>query len=296
MKNLLIVSALVAMAAGCNNETPAVAKNKIPGSDSSVHSEKSESASPAKAADAATIMLRKQVPILCYHHIKDVPVLPKSSIGYTVTYQTFKNHMKALADSGYHTILPDQLYEYLVYGKPLPENPVMITFDDTDEEQFTFGKSEMDKYKFKGVYFIMTISMNKPHYMSSEQIRQLSDEGHVVASHTWDHHRTDRYVTGDRMITVGNKQRPFNDWDVQLTQTKNKLEQITGKKVDYFAYPFGVWNSAGIPEIRSRGYKMAFQLATKRDALEPLYTVRRIIVAPSWSGEGLIRSMKSSFK
>ena len=119
---------------------------------------------------------------------------------------------------------------------------------------------------------------------------------HVVASHTWDHHRTDRYVTGDRMITVGNKQRPFNDWDVQLTQTKNKLEQITGKKVDYFAYPFGVWNSAGIPEIRSRGYKMAFQLATKRDALEPLYTVRRIIVAPSWSGEGLIRSMKSSFK
>jgi peptidoglycan/xylan/chitin deacetylase (PgdA/CDA1 family) len=295
MKNLFVALAVI-FVTGCNDQTAAVTKNKHSDSNTAKHSEINETPASTIAGDAATIMSRKQVPILCYHHIKDVPVLPKNSIGYTVTYQTFKNHMKALADSGYHTVLPDQLYDYLVYGKALPEKPVMITFDDTDEDQFTLGKSEMDKYKFKGVYFIMTIAMNKPHYMSSEQIRQLSDEGHVIASHTWDHNRTDRYITGDRMIPVGNKQMKFNDWDVQLTQTKKKLEQITGKKIDYFAYPFGVWNAAGIPEIKSRGYKMAFQLATKRDSLEPLYTVRRIIVAPSWSGEGLIRSMKISFK
>jgi hypothetical protein len=41
---------------------------------------------------------------------------------------------------------------------------------------------------------------------------------------------------------------------------------------------------------------MAFQLATKRDSLQPLYTVRRIIVAPEWSAAGLVRVMNSSFK
>lgn len=247
-------------------------------------------------ADAPTILSRKQVPVLCYHHIKEVEVLPKSSIGYTVTAKQFKNQLKALSDSGYHTVLPEQVYHYLAFGKPLPEKPVMITYDDTDEEQFSIGKNEMDQYGYKGVYFIMTISINRPRYMSTDQIKKLSDEGHVIASHTWDHSRTDRYITGERMIKTGNILKPFNDWDVQLTKTKIKLEDIIGKKVDYFAYPFGVWNASGIPEIKKRGYLMAFQLATRRDTMDPLYTVRRIIVAPSWNGEALIRAMKSSFK
>ena len=55
----------------------------------------------------------------------------------------------------------------------------MITFDDTDEEQYSIGAAEMNKYGFKGVYFIMTISIGKPRYMSREQLKQLSDEGHV---------------------------------------------------------------------------------------------------------------------
>jgi len=86
-----------------------------------------------------------------------------------------------------------------------------------------------------------------------------------------------------------------NDWDLQLVDTRKKLEDIIGKEIHYFAYPFGIWSKAGIPELRSRGFKLAFQLSTKRDPEEPLYTVRRIIVAPTWTPQGLIRTMKSSF-
>jgi peptidoglycan/xylan/chitin deacetylase (PgdA/CDA1 family) len=132
--------------------------------------------------------------------------------------------------------------------------------------------------------------------MSKDQIRQLSDEGHVIASHTWDHSRVDRYVPGERIITEGKRQKKFNDWEVQLEKTKTQLEEISGKTVEYFAYPFGIWNTAALPEIEKRGYKMAFQLATKRDSLQPLYTARRIIVAPSWNGEGMLRAMKASFR
>jgi len=246
-------------------------------------------------ADAATIMARQQVPILCYHHIKEVPSTSKTMKDYTVTISQFADQMKGLADSGYHTILPDQLYLYLAFGKPLPSKPVMITFDDTDEEQFTIGKKEMDKYGFKGVFFIMNISIGKPRYMSKEQIKQLSDEGHMIASHTWDHHRTDKYISGERMVQEGNRMKKVNDWEDQLTAPKKKLEEITGKTIEYFAYPFGVWASNGIPELRQRGIKLAFQLSSKRDPQEPLYTVRRIIV-PGWSAQGLIRVMHTSFK
>jgi len=114
-------------------------------------------------------MARPQVPILCYHHIKDIPEVSKSSLGYEVTAAQFKAQMKTLADSGYHTVLPEQLYNYLTKGAPLPSKPVMITYDDTDGEQFTIAKPEMDKYGFKGVYFIMTISIGRPRYMTNNK-------------------------------------------------------------------------------------------------------------------------------
>lgn len=292
MKNILLVAA-AAIAISCTNSN---STEKIVAETS----KKAESVSTdtAKAvrikADAATILARQQVPILCYHHIRDIQMPGRSDRGYEVTVAQFKAQMKVLADSGYHTVLPDQLYDYLVYGDPLPAKPVMITYDDTDEEQFSIAKPEMDKYGFKGVYFLMTIAMNRPRYMTKEQIKQLADEGHAVVSHTWDHHRVDRYKTENEIEERGVK-KTVNDWDQQLTKTKKDIEAITGKPVSDFAYPFGIWSKEGIPEIKSRGYRMAFQLSTKRDSTEPLYTIRRMIVSPEWSAEGMIKVMKSTF-
>ncbi len=235
------------------------------------------------AADATTILSKKEVPILCYHNIKDFSSSASGNIKvYTVKPPAFAEQMKALADAGYETILPEQLYNYLVFNGSLPEKPIMITFDDTREEQFSIGAAEMKKYGFKGVFFIMTVSVNRPGYMSKEQIKNLSDDGHVVAAHTWDHHMVTKY-SGD-------------DWNTQLVKPKAKLQEIIGKPVTDFAYPFGLWNTAAIPELKKSGYKMAYILSTKRDTADPLYTIRRIIVSGTWSTEGMIKSIESSFK
>ena len=141
----------------------------------------------------------------------------------------------------------------------------------------------------------MTISIGRTNYLTKDQIRQLADDGHIIGSHTWDHHRVDRYKNENTIEERGVK-KVVNDWDQQLANTKKSLEAITGKPVEYFAYPFGIWSKEGIPEIEKRGYKMAFQLSTKRDSLQPLFTARRMIVSPEWSPEGMIRVMKSTFK
>jgi peptidoglycan/xylan/chitin deacetylase (PgdA/CDA1 family) len=60
----------------------------------------------------------------------------------------------------------------------------MITFDDTRGEQFSIGANEMDKYGFKGVFFVMTVSINRPNYLTKDQIKKLSNTGHVIAAHT----------------------------------------------------------------------------------------------------------------
>src|SRR5947209_5089166 len=151
MKNLFPAVLCVLILASCNSQS----NLNQPGAGASVTKSTarvdSGSQTPAPApsaaqiANAAAIMNRRQVPVLCYHHIKDAQPGQKLN-DYTVSFSNFRDQMKALHDSGYHTVLPDQLYAYLTTGAPLPANPVMITFDDTDEEQFTVGKTEMDKY------------------------------------------------------------------------------------------------------------------------------------------------------
>jgi peptidoglycan/xylan/chitin deacetylase (PgdA/CDA1 family) len=230
----------------------------------------------------AAIMARKQVPILCYHQIRDWrPTDSKTAKDYILPIAAFKEHMKMLADSGYHTILPDQLHDYLTKGTPLPSKPIMLTFDDTDVDQFDVARPELKKYGFKGVYFIMTVSIGKKHYMSSEQIKQLSDEGNVIGSHTWNHSNF--------------KKLQGKDWETQLDKPTKKLEDITGKKINYFAFPFGLWNAQNLPELHKRGFKLAFQLADKRDAEDPLLTVRRILDSGYWSSKTLSNSIRHSF-
>jgi hypothetical protein len=81
-----------------------------------------------------------------------------------------------------------------------------------------------------------------------------------------------------------------------LTEPSKTLETITAKPVEYFAYPFGIWKETAIPEIKKRGIKLAFQLSAKRDSTEPLFTVRRMIVVSSWTPQGVLKVMRSTFK
>ena len=236
----------------------------------------------AKAADAAAIYARPQVPILCYHQIRDWTGRDsKGAKDYIIPVAAFRAHIKMLADSGYHTISPDQLYAYLTTGARLPAKPIILTFDDTDLDQFTIARPTLAQYGFKAMYFVMTVSLGRPHYMSKAQVKQLSDEGNVIGSHTWDHHNVKKYQG--------------QDWVIQIDKPTKTLEDITGKKINYFAYPFGLWNPQAFPELKRRGFVAAFSLAEKRDPQDPLFTIRRIIASGYWSPRTLRNNIVQSF-
>ena len=240
---------------------------------------------PGKIANAAAILARPQVPVLCYHQIRDWrPKDSQSSKDYIIPTESFREQMQMLADSGYHTILPDQLYAYLTTGAKLPSKPVMLTFDDGDLDQYETAVPILDKHGFKGAFFIMTVAIGrrgKQPYMDKTQIKDLFDRGHAIGAHTWDHHNVKKYQ-GD-------------DWKIQVEEPKAKLEAIIGKPINYFAYPFGLWNKEALPQIQKRGYIAAFTLADKRDDSMPLFTIRRIIAGGQWKAKTMYRNMIQSF-
>lgn len=236
-------------------------------------------------ADAKAIMAKREVPVLCYHQIRNnLANDSKRAHDDIISPDKFREHIKMLADSGYHTILPDQLYNYLVFNAKLPEKPIMITFDDTDMDQFTVGNATLKKYGFKGVYFIMTVSIGRKgriNYMTKENIKQLSDEGNTIASHTYDHKNFAQFTD--------------EDWKTQIDEPTKKLEQITGKKVEYFAYPYGVYKASNLHKLKEHDFKAAFILSTARDENYPLYTIRRIIDPGRYTAKNLYYSINKSF-
>ncbi|MCD2422145.1 polysaccharide deacetylase family protein [Niabella pedocola] len=219
-----------------------------------------------------------QPPVLCYHQVRNrLPSDTKHDRSYIVSLTTFHEHMKMLKDSGYHTILPDQWIAFLKRGVLLPKKCFILTFDDGTRGQFENALPELDRYGFKAVFFIMTVSVDKSRYMTGTQLRHLADEGHVIGCHTWDHHDVRFYKQAD--------------WFVQLVQPTQQLERLTGSRIRYFAYPFGSWNKAAIQQLINDDYELAFQLYGPVNPEAPAFTVRRILVDGSWNTNQLERAI-----
>ncbi|MDD3488713.1 MAG: polysaccharide deacetylase family protein [Bacteroidia bacterium] len=224
---------------------------------------------------AQQILEKPQVPVLCYHRIDN-----ETKGDYSITPATLEAHMKALSDSGYTSIQPTQLYDYLVYNKAIPDKSVMITFDDSRTEHFEIAAPVMEKYGFRGVFFIMTITLNKKNYMDTTQIATLAARGHEIGLHSMDH-------------TMATKYKTDADWETNVNKPIQKLSQITHKQVDYWAYPNGVFNTESAAKLQEH-FKLSFILSQKRDSVYPLQTVRRVII-PDISTNSLMKSIKRNF-
>lgn len=159
-------------------------------------------------------------PILLYHHIQ-VPDVPNE---YFVAPKDFRAQMQALKDWGYTPIPISLLVKAINFGAPLPDRPVVITFDDGDITVYTTAFPIMKEFGFVGVNYIVADRLAVDGYMNTAQIKETIAAGWEVGSHSMTH--TD--------LTTS----PNLDWEI--SQSKADLESALGVKVRTFAYPFGL--------------------------------------------------------
>ncbi|WP_244215207.1 polysaccharide deacetylase family protein [Pedobacter miscanthi] len=237
----------------------------------------------AKSFSASEIIAKKEVPVLCYHHIRNWRRKDsKRDRNDIISMSKFEKHLKMLSDSGYHSILPDELYDYLTLDRKLPEKPVMISFDDGYREQFTIAAPLLKKYGFKGVFFVTTDAIGGRRMLKKKHIRNLSDQGHIIANHTFQH------------LNLANLSD--SALRIQVIRSAKKLKEITGKEVKYLAYPYGIYSENILLKLKEMGIRAAFILSTKRSAKYPLYTIRRIIDPGNYTAKNLYHSIHKSFK
>jgi hypothetical protein len=132
---------------------------------------------------------------------------------------------------------------------------VLLTFDDASAGQYTRALPLLRRHHFVATFFVMTVVLDKPGWLTSRQVRQLDRDGMTIAPHTYDHHAVPQY-RGE-------------DWHTQLVAPAAKLEKLVGHPVRLFAYPFGLWSPEAFAHLDDAGYVAAFQLAGKLDRRHP---------------------------
>lgn len=199
-----------------------------------------------EASPAAAETYSAQVPILMYHNLAQ-----EGSGSDTISVQRFEEHLAALQDAGYTTITFQDLLAYVEQGTELPEKPVLLTFDDGYESNYTLAYPLLQQYQMKATIFVIGVSMGKdtykdtgqamiPHF-TQEQAAEMEASGFVtIESHGYDIHE----VQGrdPEPLRVGILPREDeSEWDYAafLQEDCQTMTDLLGKTPGVLAYPYG---------------------------------------------------------
>lgn len=105
------------------------------------------------------------VPILLYHHLD--PDQPESET--TLHPETFERQMRLLKEQGYTPISFDELIAFVEQGTPLPEKPVMITFDDGYTSNAVYAYPVLRELGFHASIFAIGCSIGHDRYYKDTQ-------------------------------------------------------------------------------------------------------------------------------
>ena len=220
---------------------------------------------PAMAADSEDNM---PVTILNYHKVDNM------NISLSVLPDDFDRQMAYLKDNGYHTITPEQLYQHLVNGAELPENPILITFDDGYEDNYQHAYPILKKYGFTGTIFIITDFVGQKNYLTWDQIKEMKANGMDFQSHTATH-KPMTELTQDQLKD-------------ELVRSKQTLDQQLNQNTEFLAYPTGAYNLYIAKLVKEAGYKAAFTIKYGNvDKASNLYALERV---PIFHTEDTFRS------
>jgi peptidoglycan/xylan/chitin deacetylase (PgdA/CDA1 family)/GT2 family glycosyltransferase len=218
----------------------------------------------------------KLLPVLMYHRIG--PDQAGTYPSLTVNPGRFRKQMEWLKKNNYSTIGAGDWLAYCQGGKPLPQKPVLLTFDDAYEDLTEYAFPVLREYGFTAAVFVVTGEIGGDNSwdrnngsssircMSAQQIRHWSTQGIEFGAHTWTH--------ADLTTLSG------SELESEIAGSGDDLAEVLGAAPLSFAYPFGYYNEAAL-SCAENVFRLAF---TCDEGLNTLGTgpclLRRTMVKP----------------
>lgn len=207
--------------------------------------------------------------VLMYHDIISHDVTEsgfqnKTALKYKVSAKAFEEQVK-------------QVRRYLD-SKKLPDSTVSFTFDDGGESFLTNAAPILEKYGFRGVFFISTGYIGSKGFLDARQIRGLAERGHQIGSHSHSH--------PERMSALSVKEIQ-DEWSI----SRMMLNEVLGYKSVIASIPNGYSSKSVLSAMTNAGLTSIYtsQPTSKQGHFKSSTVIGRYVVTSDTSVESLIK-------
>ena len=181
------------------------------------------------------------IPVLEYHMVSDSD--SEEGWEYNVPPDEFRQQLDYLQGQGYTTIT---MLEYMKARKgklELPEKPVILTFDDGYEDNYTTMLPILEEYGMKAMVYMITNKIGKPDYLTWDELRDMQMRGIEIGSHTANH-------------------QPLTSLDAEKQAEEMKLSKLLMEwngihTVFSFSYPNGAYSAEMTEMLKENEYLTA---------------------------------------
>ncbi|MET7724524.1 polysaccharide deacetylase family protein [Streptomyces mirabilis] len=211
------------------------------------------------------------VPILMYHSIAAAP--NDATRELSVGPEAFAEQMALLGDQGFTPVDTAALAARWRSGGPLPERPVLITFDDGYEGVHRHGLPVLAKHGFAATLFVSTGWIKGAYdtgggldaMLSWAQVRELAAEQVEIGGHSHTHPQLDQ-LSDDALR-------------FEVLRCKEITADELGSRPASFAYPYGYSSRRVRQVVRETGFAQSLAvgngLARRRQGP---YALQRVTV------------------
>ncbi len=145
----------------------------------------------------------------------------------------------------------------------MPDNSVLITFDDGYEDNYTNVLPILEKYDAKATVFLIGSYIGeKSGYLNWEQVQKMSESGHFnIESHTYNLH--DLFLDGPNKGKTWLSEKLEEESDEEYFEKAGDFRVFRGQNSKYPRYLVGKFanNSDAqnkLNELKGLGYEDAF--------------------------------------
>jgi len=174
---------------------------------------------------------------------------------YACPPELFEQHLRYLKASHHIPVSLSEVEAYLLSGKALPDNAVVITLDDGFEDNYTQAFPLLQQYGIPATIFLASgVVGGKNEWMTGrdfperkmlnwQQIEEMNRHKISFGAHTVSHPKLSEL--SDALATQ------------EIVTSKQVIEERLGEPCNHFAYPYGLFNDQTCKIVKEAGFKLA---------------------------------------
>ncbi len=215
------------------------------------------------------------VRVIMYHQICNDP----SVLGdYAVTPEILRNDFEYMKNNNIHPVSFAQLSRYVKFGDALPENPVVITFDDGERSFLTKVLPLLKEYNFPAninivgslveLYTENRETDDRYAYLNGDDIKFLCNEPLVeIGYHSYNLHSLSKRRGMGRIY--GESDNDYEKLIYEDIELFNKFFlDLTNTKPTIAAYPYGIRNDKLQDLLKNNNFTVTLTCRESPDTLK----------------------------